>query len=434
MFFSQCACINSLPHAPTNFLFHSEPFQEKQKEAFFFCKKKKMSSRLTLILALVALMCVVVKAERPTAVAFIRETNPTQHLIMGQVYFYQDNEDEDVRVEAFIYGNENYLPKNSDFSMIIHEYGDITSRNGRGVGPEFETGSEEDHGCPNDKDRKTGGLGNFRVNDHHVLLEGKTVNLITTFNSTKSIIGRAIVLGKEEDTCKSDFKASPLAFGTIGLARNAPHDVGVTLRDEDTFLTTYVTGSSHCERCEGEMWVVQEDSNNVRVRGKVSMPVQEPNGHQFVITQYGDITTRNGALMGDHWQDPGQRHALPNTLNAHNGDLGNNQYYVEYGVDDEFTDVWIDVVIKGRVSEIAGRAVQVYESWDRGEECPPNGGGGRLMAFGVFGIGNPDNEMPSLPPRLENVGPLDRSFCAGGFVGAGVVTLVGVLLGLFLVM
>ena len=339
-----------------------------------------------------------------------------------------------MRVEAFVYGNEDFLEKNSDHAMAVHEYGDVTSRNGLAIGSIYEFGDDNDHehGCPDDSDRFTGDMGNWRVNSDHVLVDGKTLDKLNTYNSSNSIIGRSVSIKTQRDPCSAGFTGSTYIFGAIGLAGFAPNAVGIKL-PSSAFLNAYIYGSGACYRCNGKLWATQESDNFVRIIGKVTMPAVAPNAHQFAITQYGDISTRSGDLMGYIWENGEDVQGLPGQLQSRRGNLGNNQFYVEYDDDDEFTDVWIEVTVVGRLSDFAGRGIQVHESYDRGDRCR-NGGGGRIFAFGVFGIGNPSNAPPSLPPNLENVGALDRSFCAGGFLGVGLTSLVGLLVALFLAM
>ena len=186
------------------------------------------------------------------------------------------------------------------------------------------------------------------------------------------------------------------------------------------------------------MWATQERTNNIRIIGKAYLPAGHPDAHQFLITQYGDITVKTGELMGGIWSDDeGQSHMLPGQLGGYPGDLGNNQYFSEYDDADSspYTWVWLNLSISGRLSDVAGRGVQVYESYDRGAECQPTGGGGRLFGFGVWGVADPDNSPPrSFPADIEAVGAVDLRFCAGGFLGVGLTSVVGLLVALFLVL
>eukprot|EP00009_Paramoeba_aestuarina_P007344 CAMPEP_0201518520 /NCGR_PEP_ID=MMETSP0161_2-20130828/9347_1 /ASSEMBLY_ACC=CAM_ASM_000251 /TAXON_ID=180227 /ORGANISM="Neoparamoeba aestuarina, Strain SoJaBio B1-5/56/2" /LENGTH=397 /DNA_ID=CAMNT_0047916317 /DNA_START=136 /DNA_END=1329 /DNA_ORIENTATION=+ len=395
--------------------------------------------RATLLFALVVTLLLplaLANRQQVTAVAWLREINAVQHLIIGQVYFYQNDDKSDTQVEVFLFGNENFLPRNIDLAMHIHEYGDVSDRDGRFIGGYFSSNSNTVNGCNNDG-KYPGDLGNMFVNENHYLIDGKTTTL-TTYNKSRSVIGRSVVLKSSSDSCSSDTVGSPLAMGVIGLAKLAPKEVGARV-DDGVWLVAHLFGSSACYRCQGTVWASQESPGVIRIFGKAHFPAKTPNAHQFYITQYGDITTKTGHMMGPIWSDDslGQIHKLPGLSGGNYGDLGNNQHYSEYddGDEDVFTWVWLDVTIDGTMSDIVGRGVQVFESYDRGDRCPPTGGGGRLFGFGVFGIASPHNPPPQgLPPHVQQVGKLDVSFCPAGFLGVGLTTFFGLLMALLLVL
>jgi hypothetical protein len=167
---------------------------------------------------------------------------------------------------------------------------------------------------------------------------------------------------------------------------------------------------------------------------QVLLPAGAPDAHQFVITQYGDITTKGGELMGPHLQRPGQVHDFPGVPFAHDGDLGNNQWYSPYNSQQTETWNWMNRTIQGDLDNIAGRGIQIFESYDRGNNCK-NGGGGKLIAFGVFGIANSTNPPPGgFPGNIIPVGQLDNSFCACGVLGVSFTSAVVMLMALFFVM
>lgn len=133
----------------------------------------------------------------------------------GVVTFTQT--DDGVRVEAHIMG----LTANQEHGFHVHQYGDLSKKDGTSAGGHFNPGGME-HAGPTDAKRHVGDLGNIKAdaNGHGMYKRvDKTVSL--DMSSPNCIIGRGVVVHGGTDDLKSQPSgaAGPrIAYGVIGVA------------------------------------------------------------------------------------------------------------------------------------------------------------------------------------------------------------------------
>jgi superoxide dismutase, Cu-Zn family len=102
----------------------------------------------------------------------------------------------------------------------IHEFGDCSSQDGMSAGGHFNPVGKA-HGAPMDMNRHMGDMGNIEADE-----TGKAhmdyIDPMLTFEGSNSIIGRSVILHKNEDDLKTQptGNAGPrVACGVIGLAK-----------------------------------------------------------------------------------------------------------------------------------------------------------------------------------------------------------------------
>jgi Cu-Zn family superoxide dismutase len=158
-----------------------------------------------LLLALGAGLSVAASAADITkAIAVI---TPTQgNKVAGKVTFVKVSDG--VKVEADITG---LAPGKHGFH--IHEFGDISSPDGKSLGGHFNPGNHQ-HGGPDAKDHHSGDLGNLDADaSGHATVSFLSKDL--KLDGGETILGRGIVIHEKGD----DFKTQPTgnAGGRVGV-------------------------------------------------------------------------------------------------------------------------------------------------------------------------------------------------------------------------
>jgi Cu-Zn family superoxide dismutase len=134
--------------------------------------------------------------------------------VHGTVTFTQQADG--VLVEAHIMG----LAPNSNHGFHIHEFGDISGKDGMTAGGHFNPGAHE-HGAPDAEKRHAGDLGNIEsdANGHAMY---KRVDKVVELNGPNCILGRGLIVHAGAD----DLKTQPtgdagarVAMGVIGVAK-----------------------------------------------------------------------------------------------------------------------------------------------------------------------------------------------------------------------
>jgi Cu/Zn superoxide dismutase len=354
-------------------------------------------------------------------VAFLRETSIVGSLIIGIIDFYQTSSAENTFVDAFVYAQNNYLVFDSYYGMNVHSYGDLSSTQGEAIGANFIGRGSPVHGCPPNPIRQEGNMGNFLVNEHGIISEWKELDLLNAFNNgsgvPSSIIGRAVALRGIQDPCDSSYLGPKIAIGTIGIGYDSPNNVGLDI--EPDALVAHVTGTSYCFECQASVWIWKEvdlESGNdvIRVRARAYSPYDESRGwnsssHGWAIHQWGDVSTKNGFTIGDHFDNNEniRFHGLPPSPNRHAGDLGNSMLVLPYN-GGPYVQTWLDVTLESdtfSLQAVAGRTIVYYSSYDRGFACQPYGGSGSVWGMGVLGIANPALKVPKIPKSAVPVLP-----------------------------
>jgi Cu/Zn superoxide dismutase len=372
--------------------------------------------------------------------AFLRETAQVGSLIMGVVDFFYSETNNSVFVSTYIYAQNEYLQGGSYYGITVHEYGDVTEREGESIGGHFVGTGSTIHGCPPDPVRHAGDLGNFFCSGGGLIIETKEVSLLGYYKTDPrgSIIGRAVALHGTADQCAGSYVGPYIAIGTVGIAYKADYSV-VGLDFEPDRLVARLTGSVYCFQCQGTVWMWKEDGV-IRVRARAFVEASyNYSVHGFIINEFGDISAKNGLAAGGHYDRFGSSHALPPFV-RHQGDLGNNQYRMpglySGGL---YIQIWLDLSVNINFfsfQEIAGRAVSFYESADKGKECSNDGGLGDVWAQGVLGIAGPDVVVPNVPAKAFAVETSGDELECAGLSPASVLTLpfgliVLMLIGLF---
>jgi superoxide dismutase, Cu-Zn family len=102
----------------------------------------------------------------------------------------------------------------------IHEYGDCSAPDGTSAGGHYNPAMMS-HGAPTDKTRHEGDMGNIEA-DASGKAHLEYVDPMLTFTGPNSIIGRSIIVHKNEDDMKTQptGNAGPrVACGVIGVAK-----------------------------------------------------------------------------------------------------------------------------------------------------------------------------------------------------------------------
>jgi Cu-Zn family superoxide dismutase len=151
------------------------------------------------------------KSAPKTGVAVLQPTEGSK--VKGTITFTQTAEG--VRVEGEITG---LTPGKHGFH--VHEFGDLTSPDGKAAGGHFNPGGDK-HGAPDAEHRHAGDLGNVEAG-----ADGTAkVNFVDkglSFDGEKSILGRGLVVHAGTDDLKSQpagEAGARAAVGVIGVAK-----------------------------------------------------------------------------------------------------------------------------------------------------------------------------------------------------------------------
>jgi Cu-Zn family superoxide dismutase len=173
------------------------------------------TARLCRAAVLTGLATLLLATSLGAATAAVAVLEPTEgHKVRGVVRFAQTAEG--VRITALISG---LTPGKHGFH--VHEYGDLTSRDGAAAGGHYNPG-RRGHGGPDAANRHAGDLGNIEADadgnaivnfvDSHLSLEGPN-----------AIIGRSLVVHADPDDLSSKPSGNAgarVAVGVIGLAKD----------------------------------------------------------------------------------------------------------------------------------------------------------------------------------------------------------------------
>ncbi len=151
--------------------------------------------------------------QRPTrAVAVIFPTEGSK--VSGLVSFVQT--DEGVRVSGEVSG----LAANSKRGFHIHEFGDMTVKDGTGMGGHYNP-TAAPHGLPEQAMRHTGDMGNIEADANGVAKIDKTFEGMS-ISGRSSVLGRGIIVhDKPDDGGQPTGNAGGrIGYGVIGVAKS----------------------------------------------------------------------------------------------------------------------------------------------------------------------------------------------------------------------
>jgi len=121
-------------------------------------------------------------------------------------------------IEAEISG----LEPNSKHGFHIHQYGDISSSDGKSTGGHYNPAGH-DHSGPDSEMRHIGDLGNLKANDKGVA-KYKRLDKVVKLRGKSGIIGRGITVHAGTDDLKTQptgAAGARIAVGVIGVANTS---------------------------------------------------------------------------------------------------------------------------------------------------------------------------------------------------------------------
>jgi Cu-Zn family superoxide dismutase len=152
---------------------------------------------------------VIVDATELVAVLAPTEGNPTAGVVT-----FKPVEKGKVEIEAKLTG----LPPNSTHAIHIHQYGDLTSKDGKSAGDHYNP-MHHPHALPDKENRHAGDFGNLETDENGNATFKLTVDNISLAGRMNPIIGRGIVVhAKPDDGSQPTGNAGDrMAVGVIGV-------------------------------------------------------------------------------------------------------------------------------------------------------------------------------------------------------------------------
>ncbi|MHC5023483.1 MAG: superoxide dismutase family protein [Planctomycetota bacterium] len=147
------------------------------------------------------------------AVAVLTPTDGSS--VTGVVTFIQRGSSVSVTADV------NGLEPNSEHAWHVHEYGDLTSRDGTAAGGHYNP-EGHDHALPDEPVRHAGDFGNLRADATGHARIVLTVTNISINGSLNPVLGRAIIIhaGADDGGQPTGNAGSRIAQGVIGVARS----------------------------------------------------------------------------------------------------------------------------------------------------------------------------------------------------------------------
>ncbi len=188
-----------------------------------------MKSHVTLsgiIMALVLTTGVFLRAEKTTdeametapvivdATELIAVLSPTEGNQTSGVVTFRSLDDGKVQIEAKLAG----LPPNSKHAIHIHQYGDLTSKDGKSAGDHYNP-MHHQHALPNVEERHAGDFGNLESDQNGQANFKLIVDNISLAGRLNPIVGRSVVVhAKPDDGSQPSGNAGDrVAVGVIGV-------------------------------------------------------------------------------------------------------------------------------------------------------------------------------------------------------------------------
>jgi len=130
--------------------------------------------------------------------------------IKGTVKFIEDQMSNNVLIEVNIVG----LRKNAKHGFHVHQAGDL-SDNCTSMCAHFNP-YDKNHGCPGQKERHVGDLGNLDTNSKGEAKYVFSDNIIKLRGTKCNIIGRGLIIHEDEDDCGKGGNPESLKTGNAG--------------------------------------------------------------------------------------------------------------------------------------------------------------------------------------------------------------------------
>ncbi len=139
--------------------------------------------------------------------------SPTEGNATAGVVKFEQTDDE-VTITAEVSG----LKPNSIHGWHIHEYGDLTSLEGKATGGHYNPGNLP-HALPDNPERHAGDLGNLKADETGKAQVELSVNNVSINGDQSPILGRAIIIHAQEDDGgqPTGNAGGRMAQGTIGV-------------------------------------------------------------------------------------------------------------------------------------------------------------------------------------------------------------------------
>ena len=130
--------------------------------------------------------------------------------VNGVVRFTEDLEHKQIRIDLNLKG----LNKNSLHGFHVHEAGDLTDKCTSMCAHFNPYGNT--HGCPGQRERHVGDLGNIKTNANGEAKYTFYDNIIKLRGSKCNIIGRGLIIHQDEDDCGKGGNAESKKTGNAG--------------------------------------------------------------------------------------------------------------------------------------------------------------------------------------------------------------------------
>jgi superoxide dismutase, Cu-Zn family len=148
------------------------------------------------------------------ATELIAVLSPTEGNQTTGVVTFKPVEKGQVEIEAKLTG----LPPNSKHAIHIHQYGDLTSKDGKSAGDHYNPMGHP-HGLPDKGNRHAGDFGNLETDQNGNANFKLTVDNISLAGRLSPIIGRAVVVHAKPDDGSQPLgnAGDRIAIGVIGV-------------------------------------------------------------------------------------------------------------------------------------------------------------------------------------------------------------------------
>lgn len=164
--------------------------------------------------------------------SYVAVLNPTEGSDTEGVVILSDADD-GISVKASVSG----LKPDSKHGFHIHEFGDVSSADGKSAGGHFNPAGHE-HGLPGTEERHAGDMGNLEADENGVAMLEMTLEKGLVPDGLASLNGRAIVVHAEPDDGgqPTGNAGARLAVGVIGIG-NPESDPMTNIKEANTAST-----------------------------------------------------------------------------------------------------------------------------------------------------------------------------------------------------